>query len=66
MNLSRTAHCRDSIIIETEGALDVPIKLKPGELRRIRTDWKEPASRVVIELKAGEGVKFDNLAYLHP
>jgi hypothetical protein len=55
-----------SIAIKAEGAPDASINLKPGELRRLRTDWKQPASRVVIELKSGDGLKFDNLAYLYP
>jgi hypothetical protein len=54
------------ITIQTEGAPAVSINLKPGELRRVRTDWKEPALRVVIKLKSGDGVKFDNLAYVFP
>jgi hypothetical protein len=40
--------------------------LKPGELRRIRTGWRDPSSAVIFGLKNGEGVRFDNLAYLHP
>jgi hypothetical protein len=40
--------------------------LKPGELRRIRTNWRDRSSAVIFDLKNGEGLRFDNLAYLHP
>jgi hypothetical protein len=39
--------------------------LKPGELRRVRTGWHDPSSTVVFDLKSGESLRFDNLAYLH-
>jgi hypothetical protein len=37
--------------------------VKPGELRRIRTGWRDPSSAVVFDLKNGDGLEFDNLAY---
>jgi hypothetical protein len=40
--------------------------IKPGELRRIRTDWHDPSSKVVFDLVHGGGLRFDNLAYVHP
>jgi hypothetical protein len=39
--------------------------LKPGELRRLRTGWTDPITSVIFSLKNGEGLRFDNLAYLH-
>lgn len=39
--------------------------IKPKELRRIRTGWHDPSTRVSIALTNGEGLRFDNLAYLH-
>jgi hypothetical protein len=38
--------------------------IKPGELRRLRTRWTDPSSSVIFDLKNGEGLRFDNLAYL--
>jgi hypothetical protein len=38
--------------------------LKPGELRRVRTGWQDPTSKVIFDLQNGEGLRFDNLAYL--
>jgi hypothetical protein len=40
--------------------------LKPGELRRVRTGWRDPSSSVIFDVRNGEGLRFDNLAYLHP
>ena len=40
--------------------------IKPGELRRLKTDWRDPSSRVSFELNNGQGLRFDNLAYRHP
>jgi hypothetical protein len=53
------------IAIKTDGAPDVSIHLKPGELQRVRTGWSEACSRVTVALQHGEGIRFDNLAYAH-
>jgi len=53
------------ISIQTAGAPDVAINLKPGELRRVRTGWSEACSQVTFTLQHGDGLRFDNLAYLH-
>ena len=37
--------------------------IKPGEVKRIRTGWRDPSTAVVFDLKNGEGLEFDNLAY---
>jgi hypothetical protein len=41
----------------------VSIALKPGELRRLRTAWRTPSSKVIFDLTNPEGLHFDNLAY---
>ncbi|MBI3477216.1 MAG: hypothetical protein HY010_15895 [Acidobacteria bacterium] len=43
---------------------EISFTLKPGQLKRLRTEWRDPSSRVTFELKNGGGVLFDNLAYL--
>jgi len=43
---------------------EVSFTVKPGELRRVRTEWRKLSSSVTFELKNGEGVRFDNLAYV--
>jgi hypothetical protein len=52
------------IAIQTEGVRAVSINLKPGELRRLRTGWTEACSRINFSLKHGDGLRFDNLAYV--
>jgi hypothetical protein len=55
-----------TITIRSGQESPVVTMLRSGELRRIRTGWQEASSQVVIELKGGDGLKFDNLAYCHP
>jgi hypothetical protein len=40
--------------------------IKPKELRRLRTDWLDPTSRVMFDFRNGQGLRFDNLAYAYP
>jgi len=54
-----------ALAIRSEGASDVLIRLKPGELRRVRTGWATTCSRVTFALQHGDGLRFDNLAYRH-
>ena len=42
---------------------EVSFTIKPGELKRIRTGWRDRSSEVVFDLKDGAGLHFDNLAY---
>ena len=42
---------------------EVTFTLKPGELRRLRTGWQDPSSRIFFEFKNAEGLQFDNLVY---
>jgi hypothetical protein len=44
----------------------VSFRIKPGEIRRVRTGWRDPSSKIVVEMIHGEGLRFDNLAYIHP
>jgi hypothetical protein len=54
-----------SIAVHTDGAPDISMTLKPGELRRLRTGWSKASSRITIALTHGGGLRFDNLAYVH-
>jgi hypothetical protein len=40
--------------------------IKPKELRRLRTDWRQSTSDVSLDFANGEGLAFDNLAYVQP
>jgi hypothetical protein len=42
---------------------EVTFTVKPGELRRLRTGWKDPGSRIFFDFRNGEGLQFDNLEY---
>jgi hypothetical protein len=44
---------------------EVTFTIKPKELRRLRTGWHDPSSRVSVAVTNGGGLRFDNLAYLH-
>jgi hypothetical protein len=39
--------------------------IKPGQLQRVRTGWRDVSSSVIFELRNGQGLRFDNLAYLN-
>ena len=43
---------------------EISFTVKPGELQRLRTGWRDLSSSIIFELKDGEGLRFDNLAYL--
>lgn len=55
-----------TITIRSPEIREVSFTLKPGELRRLRTGWRDPSSRVFFKIANGEVLRFDNLAYLHP
>jgi hypothetical protein len=55
-----------TVTIRSENEAAAATSLRPGELRRIRTSWKQTMSRVIIELQNGDGLRFDNLAYSYP
>jgi hypothetical protein len=42
---------------------EMSFTVKPGQLRRIRTGWRDASTTVVFELNNGAGLRFDNLAY---
>jgi hypothetical protein len=44
----------------------VSLTLKAGELRRLRTAWQTPSSRVLFEFSNPQALHFDNLAFQHP
>jgi len=52
-----------TVIMRCPEMREVTFTIKPGELRRLRTGWPDPSSRVDFTFKNGEGLIFDNLAY---
>jgi hypothetical protein len=53
-----------SLAMHSPNIRGISFALKPGQLRRLRTGWREPISSVILDFKSGEGLRFDNLAYL--
>jgi hypothetical protein len=45
---------------------EVAWTIKPKELRRLRTGWGQASSTVTVTVTNGQGLRFDNLAYVHP
>jgi hypothetical protein len=54
-----------TVTVRSPEMREISFSLKPGELRRLRTGWRDASSYVVFDLKNGDGLRFDNLAYLH-
>jgi hypothetical protein len=53
-----------TVTVHSPEIREMSFTIKPGELGRIRTGWTDPSSSVIFNLKNGEGLRFDNLAYL--
>ena len=53
-----------TVTISSPTAREIQFSIKPGELRRVRTEWRDPTSRVNFDFKNAEAVRFDNLACL--
>jgi hypothetical protein len=48
--------------IKSAGREDVVVRLKAGELRRVRTGWSGATGKVEFDVERAEGLRFDNLA----
>jgi hypothetical protein len=44
---------------------EMSFTIKPKELRRLRTGWRDVSSQVSLDFTNGQALRFDNLAYLH-
>jgi hypothetical protein len=55
-----------TLTIRSPESREQSFAIKPKQLRRIRTDWRDPSSTVTFELKNGQRLHFDNLAYRRP
>jgi hypothetical protein len=54
-----------TVTIHSPEIREISFTIKPGQLQRLRTGWRDAGSKVIFEFKNGEGLRFDNLAYLH-
>ena len=55
-----------TVTISSPEIREISFTIKPKELRRLRTGWRDPSSRVSFDFTNGDALRFDNLAYLHP
>jgi hypothetical protein len=55
-----------TVTISSPEIREMSFTIKPKELRRLRTGWRDPSSRVSFDFTNGDALRFDNLAYLHP
>lgn len=54
-----------TVTIHSPEIREISFTIKPGQLQRLRTGWRDASSSVILEFKNAEGLRFDNLAYLH-
>jgi hypothetical protein len=52
-----------TVTISSPNAREIPFTIEPGQLRRVRTEWRDPTFSVNFEFKNAEAIRFDNLAY---
>jgi hypothetical protein len=52
-----------TITVHSPEIREMSVTIKPGQTQRFRTGWRDPSSSVLFDLKNGEGLRFDNLAY---
>jgi len=55
-----------TVTISSPEIRELTITLKPKELQRVRTGWRDVSSRVRFDFANGEGLRFDNLVYRRP
>lgn len=53
-----------TVTIRSAKMREISFTLKPGQLRRVRTEWQDVSSSIIFAMKDGEGLRFDNLAYV--
>jgi hypothetical protein len=54
-----------TITIRSPEVREVSFTIKPKELRRLKTEWRDASSQVSFDMVNGEDLRFDNLSYLH-
>jgi hypothetical protein len=54
-----------TVTVSSPEAREVSFIIKPGELRRLKTGWRDASSRLSFEIRKGGSLHFDNLEYLH-
>jgi hypothetical protein len=52
-----------TVTIHSPEIREISVTIKPGELQRLSTGWRDPSTSVIFDLKNGGDLQFDNLAY---
>jgi hypothetical protein len=52
-----------TVAISSPETQKVSLTLKAGELRRLRTAWQIPSSKIIFDVTNSQALHFDNLAY---
>jgi hypothetical protein len=55
-----------TVTVRSPEVREMAFTIKPKELRRLRTSWRDPSSQVSFDITNGDKLRFDNLAYIHP
>ena len=55
-----------TVTIHTPENRELAFTIKPKELRRLRTGWRDTSSTVIFDVSSGGVLHFDNLAYTYP
>ena len=55
-----------TVTVRSPEVREMAFTIKPKELRRLRTGWRDPSSQVSFDITNGEKLRFDNLAYIRP
>jgi hypothetical protein len=48
------------------GVAEAYVAVPPKQLRRFRTGWHEATAEISVDIANGQGLRFDNLAYVYP
>ena len=62
-DVSNDGPAEAAITVRSDSTPELRFTIKPGELRRIRTNWSKPVSHVQLQLQNAQRLRFDNLAY---
>ena len=54
-----------TVTIHSPEIREISFTVRPGQAQRLRTGWRDSSTSVIFDLKNGEGLRFDNLAYIH-
>jgi hypothetical protein len=65
-DLSNDGNSETTVTVRADKVPDASYKIKPGELLRVRTGWRDATSRVIFTFAHAQGLRFDNLAYQRP